>query len=49
MTNDRAREFLSERELVKVLQVTGYYRSFGRVSTGYGSEPVVDIADGSAS
>lgn len=50
---DQAREFLSERELVEVLQVTGYYWSFGRVSTVlnvevtkvYGHETVLDITD----
>jgi alkylhydroperoxidase family enzyme len=29
----RAREFLTDRELVEVLQVTGYYWTFGRIST----------------
>ena len=30
---EQAREFLTERELVEVLQVVGYYWSFGRIST----------------
>ncbi|MEU2288358.1 hypothetical protein ABZ614_41795 [Streptomyces sp. NPDC013178] len=46
---DEARTFLTERELVEVLQVIGYYWSFGRVSTVleievtkvYGDEPVL--------
>jgi alkylhydroperoxidase family enzyme len=29
----QAREFLTDRELVEVLQVTGYYWTFGRIST----------------
>jgi alkylhydroperoxidase family enzyme len=48
---EQAREFLTERELVEVLQVVGYYWSFGRISTVlevevtkvYGDEPVMDI------
>jgi alkylhydroperoxidase family enzyme len=47
----QARQFLSERELVEVLQVIGYYWSFGRIATVldvevtkvYGSEPILDI------
>ena len=35
---DQARQFLSERELVEVLQVAGYYWSFGRVATVLGVE-----------
>ncbi|WP_409467865.1 carboxymuconolactone decarboxylase family protein [Streptomyces sp. HC307] len=30
---DEARRFLSDRELVEVLQVAGYYWSFGRIAT----------------
>jgi hypothetical protein len=30
---EQARAVLTERELVEVLQVIGYYRSFGRIST----------------
>jgi alkylhydroperoxidase family enzyme len=49
----QARQFLSERELVEVLQVIGYYWSFGRIATVldvevtkvYGSEPILDILD----
>jgi alkylhydroperoxidase family enzyme len=44
----QAREFLTDRELVEVLQVTGYYWTFGRISTVldvevtevYGDEPL---------
>jgi AhpD family alkylhydroperoxidase len=32
-TFQQAREFLTDRELVEVLQVTGYYWTFGRIST----------------
>jgi AhpD family alkylhydroperoxidase len=51
---DQARQFLSEREIVEVLQVAGYYWSFGRVCTVLdvevtkvdGDEPsVADSAD----
>lgn len=50
---EQAREFLTERELVEVLQVVGYYWSFGRISTVldvevtkvYGDEPVLDTPD----
>lgn len=50
---EQAREFLTERELVEVLQVVGYYWSFGRISTvlavevtkAYGDEPVLDSPD----
>lgn len=46
---EQARKFLTERELVEVLQVIGYYWSFGRISTVldvevtkvYGDEPVL--------
>lgn len=54
---DEAREFLSDRELAEVLQVVGYYWSFGRISTVldvevttvYGDEPVLATPDDSAS
>jgi alkylhydroperoxidase family enzyme len=44
----QAREFLTDRELVEVLQVTGYYWTFARISTVldvevtrvYGDEPL---------
>jgi alkylhydroperoxidase family enzyme len=50
---DRAREFLTDRELVEVLQVAGYYWTFGRISTVldvevtrvYGDEVVLDAPD----
>ncbi|HUN35643.1 MAG TPA: hypothetical protein VMU95_26900 [Trebonia sp.] len=50
---ERAREFLTDRELVEVLQVTGYYWTFGRISTVldvevttvYGDEPLLDTPD----
>ncbi|MEU5844893.1 carboxymuconolactone decarboxylase family protein [Saccharopolyspora shandongensis] len=53
----QVRKFLSERELVEVLQVAGYYWSFGRVSTVlnvevtkvYGDESVLGTPDGSSS
>lgn len=32
-TFEKAREFLTDRELVEVLQVAGYYWTFGRIST----------------
>jgi alkylhydroperoxidase family enzyme len=46
----QARKFLTDRELVEVLQVTGYYWTFGRISTVldvevtkvYGDEPLLD-------
>jgi alkylhydroperoxidase family enzyme len=46
----QARTHLSDRELVEVLQIVGYYWSFGRISTTldveitkiYGDEPVLD-------
>ena len=49
----QAREFLTDRELVEVLQVTGYYWTFGRISTVldvevtkvYSDEPLMDIPD----
>jgi alkylhydroperoxidase family enzyme len=49
----RAREFLTDRELVEVLQVTGYYWTFGRISTVldvevtrvYGDEPLLGTPD----
>jgi alkylhydroperoxidase family enzyme len=48
-----AREFLTNRELVEVLQVAGYYWTFGRISTVldvevteiYGDEVVLDTPD----
>jgi len=48
----QAREFLTDREVVEVLQVTGYYWTFGRISTVldvevtevYGDEPLLDTA-----
>ncbi|MFB7511270.1 MULTISPECIES: carboxymuconolactone decarboxylase family protein [Streptomyces] len=47
---ETARAFLTDRELVEVLQVVGYYWSFGRISTVldvevtkvYGDESVLD-------
>jgi len=52
-TFQQAREFLTDRELVEVLQVTGYYWTFGRISTVldvevtkvYGDEPLLDTPD----
>jgi alkylhydroperoxidase family enzyme len=49
----QARKFLTDRELVEVLQVTGYYWTFGRISTVldvevtkvYGNEPLLDTPD----
>jgi alkylhydroperoxidase family enzyme len=49
----QAREFLTDRELVEVLQVAGYYWTFGRISTVldvevtevYGDEVVLDMPD----
>jgi len=49
----QAREFLTDRELVEVLQVTGYYWTFGRISTVldvevtevYGDEPLQNTPD----
>jgi alkylhydroperoxidase family enzyme len=49
----QARKFLTDRELVEVLQVTGYYWTFGRISTVldvevtkvYGGEPLLDTPD----
>jgi alkylhydroperoxidase family enzyme len=49
---NQARRFLTDRELVEVLQVTGYYWTFGRISTVldvkvtkvYGDEPLLDTA-----
>jgi alkylhydroperoxidase family enzyme len=49
----QAREFLTDRELVEVLQVTGYYWTFGRISAVldvevtevYGGEPLLDAPD----
>jgi alkylhydroperoxidase family enzyme len=49
----QAREFLTDRELVEVLQVTGYYWTFGRITTVlevevtkvYGDEPLLDTPD----
>lgn len=53
----QARTFLTERELVEVLQVIGYYWSFGRISTVldievtkvYGDEPVLNTPADSTS
>ena len=50
---DQARRILSEREIVEVLQVVGYYWSFGRVATVlnvelttvYGDEPLLRRRD----
>jgi len=52
-TFQQARKFLTDRELVEVLQVTGYYWTFGRISTVlyvevinvYGDEPLLDTRD----
>jgi alkylhydroperoxidase family enzyme len=49
----QARKFLTDRELVEVLQVAGYYWTFGRISTVldvevtkvYGDEPLLDTPD----
>jgi len=49
----QARKFLTDRELVEVLQVAGYYWTFGRISTVldvevttvYGGEPLRDTSD----
>jgi alkylhydroperoxidase family enzyme len=48
-----ARKFLTDREIVEVLQVTGYYWTFGRISTVldvevtqvYGDEVLADTPD----
>ena len=53
----QARAVLTERELVEVLQIIGYYWSFGRISTVlqvevteiYGGETVLGASDGSPS
>lgn len=53
----QARTFLTERELVEVLQVIGYYWSFGRISTVldvevtkvYGDEPILNTPTDSPS
>jgi alkylhydroperoxidase family enzyme len=50
---ERARMFLTDRELVEVLQVTGYYWTFGRITTVldvevtqvYGGEVLSGAAD----
>jgi len=50
---EQARKFLTDREIVEVLQVTGYYWTFGRISTVldvevtqvYGDEVLVDTPD----
>jgi len=52
-TFQQARTFLTDREVVEVLQVTGYYWTFGRISTVlevevtqvYGDTPLRDTAD----
>jgi alkylhydroperoxidase family enzyme len=49
----QAHEFLTDRELVEVLQLTGYYWTFGRISTVldvevtkvYGDDPLQDTPD----
>lgn len=49
----QARKFLTDRELVEVLLVAGYYWTFGRISTVldvevtkiYGDEPVLNTSD----
>jgi alkylhydroperoxidase family enzyme len=49
----QASRFLTDREVVEVLQVTGYYWTFGRISTVldvevtqvYGDEPLLDTPD----
>lgn len=54
---EQACKFLTERELVEVLQVIGYYWSFGRISTildveitkVYGDEPILNTPAGSTS
>lgn len=54
---EQARQLLTERELVEVLQVAGYYWTFGRISTVldvqvtkvYGVDPVLDTPDDSTS
>lgn len=43
---DLARCFLSERELVEVLQVVGYYWSFGRIATVLDVEVTTVYGDG---
>ncbi|MET7670525.1 carboxymuconolactone decarboxylase family protein [Micromonospora luteifusca] len=53
---DQVRHILSEREIVEVLQVIGYYWSFGRVATVlnveltkvYGDEPLLTDGTGRA-
>ncbi|MEU3982396.1 hypothetical protein AB0F77_20225 [Streptomyces sp. NPDC026672] len=55
-TFEQARTFLTERELVEVLQVIGYYWTFGRISTVldvevtkvYDGEPVLDTPSDSS-
>ncbi|WP_121715815.1 carboxymuconolactone decarboxylase family protein [Streptomyces sp. E5N91] len=54
---EQARAFLTDRELVEVLQLVGYYWSFGRVSTTldvevtkiYGDQPVLNAPGDSES
>ncbi|MEV1200797.1 carboxymuconolactone decarboxylase family protein [Microbispora rosea] len=54
---EQACKFLTERELVEVLQVIGYYWSFGRISTVldvevtkvYGDEPILNTPTDSTS
>jgi alkylhydroperoxidase family enzyme len=49
----QTRKFLTDREIVEVLQVTGYYWTFGRISTVleveltevYGAGPLLDTPD----
>jgi alkylhydroperoxidase family enzyme len=51
---NQARAFLTDREVAEVLQLTGYYWTFGRISTVlevevtevYGDEPLADVTDG---
>ncbi|MEH1165295.1 hypothetical protein V6V47_07900 [Micromonospora sp. CPCC 205539] len=46
---DQVRQFLTEREIVEVLQVVGYYWSFGRVCTVLNVELTKVYADGQVS
>ena len=54
---EQARKFLTERELVEVLQVTGFYWTFGRITTVldvegtkvHDNEPALGTRGGSAS
>lgn len=42
-TFDRAREFLTDREIVELLQVCGYYWAFGRLATTL-DVPVTEVS-----